>query len=46
MNAIFSHLGHDDSLVYDAHLFKYLDRKNPGVTVEVRHTTRALEASS
>ncbi len=44
-DAIFGQLGHDDSLVLDLHVFKYIDRKNPGVTVEIRHTDRRLEAA-
>lgn len=44
-DAIFAQLGHDDSLVYDVHLYKYLDRSNPGVTVEIRHTDRKLEVA-
>lgn len=44
-DAIFAQLEYDDSLVLDAHLFKYIDRQNPGVTVEIRHTDRRLEAA-
>ena len=45
-DALFEHLGHDDSLVYDLHVFKYLAPDNPGVTLELRHTDRALEAAT
>ena len=43
-DSIFSFLGYDDSLVYDLHVWKYKDKANPGVTVEVRHCSRKLEA--
>ncbi len=44
-DSIFQFLGHDDSLVYDSHKWKYINRENPGVTVELRHCSRELEAS-
>ncbi len=44
-DAIFAQLGHDDSLVYDLHIWKYVDRSDPGVTVEIRHTDRKLEVA-
>jgi hypothetical protein len=44
-DAIFEYLGYDDSLIYDSHQWKYIDRENPGVTVELRHCSRELEAS-
>lgn len=44
-DAVFSHLGHDDSLVYESHQFKYVCPDNPGVAVELRHTERSLEAA-
>lgn len=44
-DAIFEQLGYDDSLVYDVHLFKYVAPNDPGVTVEIRHTDRRLEAA-
>lgn len=43
MNAVFEHIGYDDSLVYDSHQWKYIDREEPGMTVEVRHCNRKLE---
>ncbi len=43
-DAVFGHLGLDDSLVYELTMTKSIDRENPGVTVEVRHTERRLEA--
>lgn len=44
-DSIFQYLGYDDSLVHDLHVWKYIDRENPGVTVELRHCSRELEAS-
>lgn len=43
-DAIFEFLGYDDSLVYDLHVWRYIDREEPGMTVEVRHCSRELEA--
>ncbi len=44
-DAVFGHLGYDDSLVYEMTMTKSIDRSNPGVTVEIRHTDRKLEGA-
>lgn len=42
-DSIFQYLGFDDSLIYDVHIWKYIDRADPGMTVEIRHCSRRLE---
>lgn len=42
-DAIFGHLGKDDSLVNDLHVWRYIDKTSPGITVEVKHSSRSLE---
>jgi Holliday junction resolvase RusA-like endonuclease len=42
-DVVFRYLGSDDSLVYDFHVWKYIDRKDPGFVMEVRHCSRSLE---
>ncbi len=42
-DAVFEYLGYDDSLVLDLHVWKFIDREDPGVTVEVRHSSRKLD---
>lgn len=45
-DSIFKWLGYDDTHVYDFHPWKYIDRRDPGMVVEIRHCSRELEASS
>lgn len=42
-DSIFEYLGYDDSLVNDLHVWRYIDREEPGMVVEIRHCDRALE---
>lgn len=42
-DSIFKHFNHDDTHVHALHLWKYLDRREPGVTVEIRHSTRNID---
>ena len=42
-DAVFGYLGHDDSLVYDLHIWRYIDRSKPGMSMEIRHCSRDLE---
>lgn len=41
-DTVFKYLGYDDRHVYDAAQFKYIAKGDPGVVVEIRHTTRNL----
>ncbi len=41
-DTVFKYLGYDDTEVYDLHAWKYLDRANPGMVVEVKHCSRGL----
>lgn len=42
-DSIFEYLEVDDSLIHESRDFKYLDRRNPGVKVELRHCDKVLE---
>ena len=44
-DSVFSGLPYDDSQVFDLHVWKYHAPNNPGVTLELRHTDRLLEAA-
>lgn len=42
-DSIFGHFGHDDTHNHGLHIWKYIDRKEPGVTVEITHSTRNID---
>lgn len=42
-DSVFGYFGHDDTHVHGMQLWKYIDRKEPGVTIEVRSSTREID---
>jgi len=42
-DAIVKYLNTDDRYVYDLHLWKYIDKANPALVVEIRESTRTLD---
>lgn len=46
IDSVFDYLEYDDCLIYDSHQWKYIDRADPGMTVEIRHCSRKLEVAA